>query len=66
MDGGDAMTVAMIVEVPGVTEEPNVTVWRMLGAPLHLGNLVPVVPPAAPLIVDAADGEPTWEDAAWQ
>jgi len=38
----------------------------MLGAPLHLGNLVQVVPPTAPLIVDASDGEPTWEDAAWQ
>ena len=60
------MTVAMIVAVPGATEAPNVTAWRMLGAPLHLGNLVQVVPPAAPPIVDASDGEPTWEDAAWQ
>jgi hypothetical protein len=70
MDGGDAMTVAMMVEVPGTTEAQAATARRMLGAALQLGNLVHVAPPAAPaaapLVADAADGEPTWEDAEWQ
>jgi len=64
------MTLAMIVNVPGVTEAPGVTAWRMLGAPLHLVTLGRVVPAAAPAAATsgaaAADGEPTWEDAAWQ
>jgi hypothetical protein len=70
MNGGDAMTVAMILEVPGVAEAQYAIARRMLGAALQLGNLVPVVPPAAPAAAplegDAAAGDPTWEDAAWQ
>jgi hypothetical protein len=60
------MTVAMILEVSDVMEARNLTAWGILGMPVQPGMLVPVVPLAAPPAADAADGEPTWEDAAWQ
>ncbi|HEY7033897.1 MAG TPA: hypothetical protein VH482_21345 [Thermomicrobiales bacterium] len=64
------MTVTMIVALPGVTDAPDVTAQRMLRAALQLGDLVygvrPAEPVAASLVAARADGEPTWEDAAWQ
>jgi hypothetical protein len=70
MDGGDAMTVAMILELPGVPASQHAIARGLLGAALQLGDSVHIVPPAkpaaAPLVADAADGDPTWEDAEWQ
>ena len=63
------MTVAMILDLPAVTETQYVTARRMLGAALQPGCLVHVVTPAepaAPLVADAADGDATWEDAEWR
>jgi len=64
------MTVAMILAMPGVGGAPSATAWEIFGAPQRLWTVVPVVPPGAaaatPLVAAPANGEPTWEDAAWQ
>jgi hypothetical protein len=88
MDGGDAMTIAMILDLRGVTDRQDATVRGLLGAPRQPANLVHFAGPtadswrvvevwaspevvgtcfqsAAPLVADAADGDPTWEDAEW-
>jgi hypothetical protein len=70
MNGGDAMTVTMILAMPGVADAPDVTAQRMLSAALQWEYLVRVVRPAEPVAATSdtagVDGEPTWEDAAWQ
>jgi hypothetical protein len=67
MNGGDEMSVAMILDLPGVSEAQYAIARGMLGAAMQPGNLFLVVPPAAaPLVADAEDGDPTWEDAEWQ
>jgi hypothetical protein len=64
------MSVAMFLAMSGGADAPSATTWETVGTPVRLWTLVPVVPPgasaAAPLVVEAAAGEPTWEDAAWQ
>jgi hypothetical protein len=64
------MTVAIVLDVPGVTEAPIVVAQGILATPLQLGNLLQVVPPSEPravrLNVGVADDDCTWEDAEWQ
>jgi hypothetical protein len=47
MDGGDKMTVAMILDLPGVTHSQYETVRGMLGEALQPGSLVHVAGPTA-------------------
>jgi len=63
------MTVTMILELPSVLEPHYAIAPRLLIAGLPPEHLVPVAPPIEPAASygeDAEDGEPTWEDAAWQ
>jgi hypothetical protein len=63
IDGGDKMTVGMILDFPGVTDADYSTAWRLQGAAAHVGNLFHLVPPVEPgaalFFADAADAEPT-------
>ena len=63
------MAVTMILELPSVPEPQCAITPRLLIADLPLANLVYIAPqiePAASHGGDIDDGEPTWEDAAWQ
>ena len=86
---GDKMTVAIHLDLPGVTGARPASAWGTLNASRQEGNPVRVarsiaaewrdreawdspemiealIRSAARFIADAAAGDPTWEDAAWQ
>ena len=61
------MAIAMIWDLPRVTNAQDATVERMLSLALQLRNLDHAVPAAdSPLIAAPSDNDFTWEDAEWQ
>ena len=63
------MAVTMILELPNSREPQSAITPLFLIADLPLDHLVQVAPPiewSASNCLDVDDGEPTWEDAAWQ
>ncbi len=63
------MAVTMILELPNIREHQSAITPRFLIADLPLEHLVRATPPiesAASNCLVVEDGEPTWEDAAWQ
>jgi hypothetical protein len=51
-----------LVQIAG----PTSTRWRVVDVWASPAVLGAVFPADAPLVADASDGDPTWEDAEWQ
>lgn len=61
------MTVAIFLDAPDRTTRRYAPAREIPDADLTMQTLIVVVPPVAlPLVAEAADEEPTWEDAEWQ